>query len=171
MYHKYGYSTPQGKAEIRNFLIPTLHPGAKILDVGAGEGTYYHLLGKDYNWSAVEVWPDTAKYLAGFYNTVYEGNIVDFYYPYDYDLVIFGDVIEHLTVEDAQECIARAKEHSKAILVALPYDMEQGALYGNEAEIHRQTKMTPKIFDERYPGFKLILDYRVHAYYYWSKEA
>ena len=166
----YGMSTSEGKQEIKKFLTPTLHPGAKILDVGAGGGTYYHLLGKQYNWSAVEIWHDTAMYLSKFYNTVFEGSITDFWYHDEYDLVIFGDVIEHLEVEDAQECIARAKQHAKAILIALPYDNPQGAIYGNEAEIHRQTGMTPEIFDERYPGFKLILDYKVHAYYYWTKE-
>ena len=107
-------------------------------------------------------------YLSNLYNTVYEGNITSFWYPCKYDLVIFGDVIEHLEVEDAQECIARAKKNAKAILIALPYDNPQGAIYGNEAEIHRQTGMTPEIFDERYPGFTLVLDYKVHAYYYWE---
>lgn len=149
--------------------MPRLPEHGKILDVGAGEGTYYHLLGKNYDWSAIEIWHDTAIYLSKFYNKVYEGSVVDFWYPEHYDLVIFGDVIEHLTVEDAQECIARAKKNADAILIALPYDMEQGTLYGNEAEIHLQTKMTPEIFNERYPGFELILDYKVHAYYYWSK--
>ena len=167
---KYGYSTKQGKQEIKNFLLPTLHKGDKILDVGPGEGTYYNLLGKDYDWDAVEIWHDTAIYVAKFYNKVYEGSIVDFYYPKEYDLVIFGDIIEHLTVEEAQECIKRAKENAKAILIALPYDMKQGALYGNEAETHLQTGMTPKIFNERYPGFDLVLDYKTHAYYYWHKD-
>lgn len=168
MYH--GMSTSQGKPEIKKFLLEHLKPGDKILDVGAGRGTYHDLLGNDFNWSAVEVWHPTAQYLLSKYNKVYEGSIVDFYYLEDYDLVIFGDVIEHLEVEDAQKVIKHAKEHSKAILIALPYDNEQGPINGNQAEIHRQTKMTPEIFDERYPGFKLILDYKVHAYYYWERE-
>ena len=146
------------------------HNIKQILDVGAGGGTYYHLLGRNYDWTAVEIWHDSAIYLSKFYNKVYEGSIVDFWYHNEYDLVIFGDVIEHLEVKDAQECIARAKNYAKAILIALPYNLSQGVLYGNEAEIHRQTKMTPEIFNERYPGFKLILNYKIHAYYYWTKE-
>ena len=167
---QYGCSTREGKSEIKDFLLSKTPYGSKILDVGAGGATYYFLLGPHYDWDAVEIWHNTALYLSNFYNKVYEGSIVDFYYPEEYDLVIFGDVIEHLEVEDAQECIKRAKENAKAILIALPYDNPQGAIYGNEAEIHRQTGMTPEIFNERYPGFELILDYKVHAYYYWHKD-
>jgi len=46
--HKYGYSYPDGKLEIQSFLWRCLPSKAKILDVGAGGGTYYHLLGPDY---------------------------------------------------------------------------------------------------------------------------
>ena len=166
----YGCSTNEGKQQIKEYLLERIPKGAKILDVGAGGGTYYKLLGKDFDWSAVEIWHNTAFYLSKFYNKVYEGDIINFYYPEEYDLVIFGDVIEHLTVENAQECVKRAKENAKAILIALPYDNPQGVLYGNEAEIHRQTGMTPEIFDERYPGFDLVLDYGKHAYYYWHKD-
>ena len=166
----YGMSTPVGKKEIKFFLQTKLKTGAKILDVGAGGGTYYKLLGKNYDWSAIEIWHDTAIYLSTIYNTVYEGDVINFWYPCKYDLVIFGDVIEHLTVENAQECIERAKKNSKAILIAIPYDSPQGAIYGNEAEKHLQTGMTPEIFNKRYPGFKLILDYKSHAYYYWEAQ-
>ena len=159
----YGCSTPEGKQQIKEYLLERIPKGAKILDVGAGGGTYYKLLGRDFDWTAVEIWHNTVLYLSTFYNKVYEEDIINFYYPEEYDLVIFGDVIEHLTVENAQECIKRAKENAKAILIALPYDNPQGVL-------HRQTGMTPEIFDERYPGFDLVLDYGKHAYYYWHKD-
>lgn len=164
-----GTSTWVGKQEIRKFLLPTLHPKDKILDVGPGGGTYYNLLGPEYEWTAVEIWHETAKYLCETYDHVYEGNILDFWYPEDYDLVIFGDVLEHLTAPDAQECVERAKLHSKAIMIAIPYNYPQDAIYGNEAERHLQTDMTPEIFDERYPGFELIFEYKGYAYYYWKK--
>ena len=166
----YGSSTAEGKQEIKQYLLKRLSKGAKILDVGAGGGTYYNLLGKNFDWSAVEIWHDTAIYLSKIYNTVYEGDIINFYYPEEYDLVIFGDVIEHLTVEDAQECIKRAKKNAKAILIALPYNYPQDELYGNKAERHLQTDMAPEIFNERYPGFELVFDYGKHAYYYWHKD-
>ena len=132
----------------------------------------HKLLGKDFDWSAVEIWHNTAFYLSKFYNKVYEGDIINFYYPEEYDLVIFGDVIEHLEVEDAKLCVERAKKNAKAIMIAVPYDTKQGILYGNEAEIHHQTEMSSEIFDERYPGFKRIvyIPHLQYAYYYWSRE-
>lgn len=166
----YGTSTWCGKGEIKNFLLSKLQPNDKILDVGAGGGTYYNLLGKNYNWSAVEIWHETVQHISQFYNKVYEGNIIDFWYPEEYDLVIFGDVLEHLSVKDAQECVERAKLNSKAIMIAIPYRYKQNELYGNEAERHIQDDLTPEIFDERYPGFQRIFNNDWYAYYYWHKE-
>ncbi len=74
----YGMSTKEGKKEIKKFLLARLPKGAKILDVGAGGGTYYKLLGKDFDWSAIEIWHDTANYLKDFYNTVYEDDVINF---------------------------------------------------------------------------------------------
>lgn len=82
-----------------------LAPDAKILDVGAGGGTYYKLLGPQYNWTAVEIWKESAEYIKQFYNTVYQIDIRDFQYQEDYDLIIFGDILEHLSVEDAKKVL------------------------------------------------------------------
>ena len=36
-----------------------------------------------------------------------------------YDLIIFGDVLEHLSIEDAQKVLAIAEENAKAIMIAV----------------------------------------------------
>lgn len=166
-----GYSNPLGKNEVKNFLQTKLHPGMKILDMGPGQGTYYNLLGSVYEWSGVEIWPAAVKELEGKYKYIYEMDIRNFVYTDYYDLVIFGDVLEHMTVEDAQKCIATAKENADSILIAFPYDTKQGAIYGNDAEIHIQYNSTPEEFDKNYPGFQRIyyLEQYQYAYYYWSK--
>ena len=41
------------------------------------------------------------------------------------------------------------KEHTKAILIAAPYDYAQDEMYGNKAEIHLQSDLTPENFEER----------------------
>lgn len=171
---KMGMSTPLGKTEIVNFIKPMLPVGATILDMGAGEGSYYDYFGTDYDWTAVEIWHDTAEFLKTKYNQVYEQNIVDFKYDKVYDLVIFGAVLEHLTVEDAQKCLIAAKENSNLILIEIPFGLKQGALYGNEHERHIQDTLTPEQFNEYYPGFTMIQRFDsgdLHgAYYYWKKE-
>lgn len=167
----YGCSYPQGKPEIKSFLKSKLHPNDKILDMGAGGGTYWFLLGPDYDWTAVEVWHGTAEYLKDKYNTVCEQDIRDFNYTQDYDLVIFGDVLEHMTTEDAQKVLEKAKEHAKYIMVAIPYNLKQEPLFGNEAERHIQYDLTFDKFNQFYPGFKSV--YQVpnkYGYFFWAKE-
>ena len=170
--HTLGYSTPLGKEEVKEFLEQRLKPGMKILDMGPGQGTYYNLLGPNYNWSGVEIWHPAVEALQDKYNMIYEMDIRDFVYIRHYDLVIFGDVLEHMTIEDAQKCIANAKENADSILIAFPYDLKQGAIYGNEAERHIQYTTTPELFDKYYPGFTRIYYTEEHqyGYYYWSKK-
>ena len=168
---KYGYSYPQGKQEVKNFLQSVLAPDAKICDMGPGGGTYYNLLGNRYNWTGVEIWHETAEYLKDKYNQIYEMDIRNFEYPTDYDLVIFGDVLEHMTVKEAQLVLQKAKSHSHSILVAVPYKLKQEAIYGNNAEVHIQDDLTPEIFNQRYPDFKLIYQIpNLYGYYYWEKK-
>ena len=163
---KYGYSYNYGKDEVKDFLITMLAPDAKILDVGAGGGTYYKLLGPQYNWTAVEVWKESAEYIKQFYNIVYQIDIRDFQYQEDYDLIIFGDVLEHLSVEDAKKVLQNATEHAKSILVAVPYCLPQDALNGNEAERHLQPDLTHDLFNQRYPGFDCIWRNQYYGYYW-----
>lgn len=164
-----GTSTPIGKPETKWFLLPKLQPGMKICDMGAGCGTYYDLLGADYEWTAVEIWHNSAKKLKEKYKYVYEMDICDFYYPEDYDLIIFGDVLEHLPADKAIKCVQDAKKHAHSIMIAIPYCYPQGPLYGNAAEEHLQVDLNEQVFDERYPDFERIYYHNYYAYYYWEK--
>lgn len=152
---EYGFSYPWGKPEITEILLPKLPSGATILDVGAGEGVYKDFLGDNFQWEAVEIWPETANYLKDKYNVVYETDICDFSYPKKYDLIIFGDVIEHLSIPKAKKVLTTAKLFSKIILIAIPYQLKQNMLYGNPSEYHVQSDITLDNFKERYPGFEL----------------
>lgn len=166
-----GYSTPLGKPEVKQFLEQKLRPGMKILDMGPGKGTYYNLLGPDYEWSCVEIWHPAVEELQGKYHYIYEMDIRNFVYVEHYDLVIFGDVLEHMPLKDAQKCVKEAKENANSILIAFPYDLEQGAIYGNEAERHIQYNSSIEEFEKNYPGFQRIYYTEEHqyGYHYWSK--
>lgn len=163
-------SYPYGKADI-NFYIRTILPkDSTCLDVGACDGEYHRLLGDWLTMDAVEVWEPNIELwrLDRQYRMVYHDDIRGLKYG-DYDLVIFGDIIEHLTVEEAQEVLAYAKEHAQVILVAVPYQFEQGAIYGNPYERHLQPDLTHEIFCQRYEGFKLVVHFHNYGYYVWSK--
>lgn len=153
------------KEEVREYL--KRYRGSTILDVGAGCGTYGILLRDYFNEiDAVEVFkPNIERYeLWNIYRSVFNEDIRDFKYGW-YDIIIFGDVLEHLSVEEAREVLRYASQHSKVIIVAVPYCYKQGIEEGNEYEIHKQDDLTDEIMKERYPGLKNLFKNEHYGYY------
>lgn len=155
------------KKEITDYLKQNFDKNATILDVGAGEGTYYNYL-NDYftNIEAVEVFkPNIDNFgLENKYNKVYNANIKDFRYDF-YDIIIFGDVIEHLEVNEAQEVLKYALNRCKEMIIAVPYLNPQGIEEDNIYEIHKQDDLTDEIMKERYPYLKCVLKTDYYGYY------
>ena len=162
-----GTSYKYFKKDVRNYIIDNFKDDIEILDVGSGEGTYYELL-KDYfaNIDGVEVYaPNIEKYeLEKKYRHIYNKDIREFKYK-RYDLVIFGDILEHLETEEAQRVLEYAREHSLEIIVAVPYMYEQGEVGGNKYEIHKQADLTPEKVQERYPYLELLYGNEEYGYY------
>ena len=155
------------KQSIKKYLEDKFDANATILDVGAGEGTYYNLLNKSFaKIDAVEVFkPNIDKYgLIHKYNTVIYGDIKDFEYDF-YNIIIFGDIIEHLDIKDAQNVLKYAYDRCDEMIVAVPYLMEQGIAEDNVYEIHKQDDLTNEIMLERYPMLKLLHKNTRYGYY------
>ena len=161
------YSYEEYKEEIKKHFIDYIPKSTKILDVGAGCGTYSHLL-KPHGFTidCIEIWE---SYISKFnlhehYNKVHIGNILDFdISPYDY--IIMGDVLEHLSSKDGQILIGKIQELNKKCLVAVPYEYEQGAFGGNPYEIHLQSDLTPMKMKNRYPLLDLLYGNNEYGYY------
>lgn len=147
------YSYEYFKSEFYSHLVSNFESDLSILDIGAGCGTYGKLLRKEFsNIDAVEAYEPYIKQfsLDVIYNHVFcidalEVNVL----PYDY--IIMGDIIEHLTYAEAQILTNRIHKMGKKMMVAIPYMMSQGAVGGNDYEIHKQDDLTHKIFLQRYP--------------------
>lgn len=155
-----------GKREIVAW-VNNRFPDATILDVGACDGIWRTIL-PNHTMDAVEAFKPNADRLKG-YRAVYNCDIANFSYDW-YDLIIFGDVIEHMGVEQAQRVLKYAESRCRDMIVAVPYCLKQGEIYGNPYEVHIQDDLTPKIFDDRYPGFEPL--YMVIGYYcYYHKES
>ena len=155
-----------GKIEICSWIRNHFPAEAEILDVGACEGNWAHRLGGDFdNIDAVEAWAPNLENLKGLYRDVYYCDIREFEYDW-YDLIIFGDIIEHLPVEDAQKVLEYAKPRCKDMIIAVPFLYNQGAIYGNPYEVHVQNDLTAENFEERYPGFEVLLNARYDYRYY-----
>lgn len=140
--------------------------GAEILDVGACDGIWRQLL-PEYTMDAVEIHGPNADRLHG-YRKVFRCDVDGLDYKY-YDLIIFGDVIEHMAVEKAQRVLAYARPRCRDMVVAVPFLYPQDAFGGNPWEKHLQPDLTAEIFAARYPGFSVLCDTGLN-YCYYHKE-
>lgn len=153
-----GTSHPWGKPETYAYIKSHFPTNTPILDVGAGCGTYAHLLGvHGYDdIDAVEAFaPNIARFkLAKFYKQVYLADILSFQPTRRYPLVIFGDVLEHLTREEALSVLRNFA--SSTCIVSIPWSLKQDAIYGNPYEVHKQPDVTPAIVKEFYKPLHTI---------------
>ena len=146
--------------------------GSTCLDVGACDGYWYNRLKDWFIMDAVEIHQPNIDYhhLHDKYRTVYCADIADLAYDW-YDLIIFGDVIEHMPVDRAQKAIEYAELRCRDMLIIVPFLYRQGPIYGNQYEVHLQEDLTPELFDKRYPGFQCICRPLPNYAYYVKKES
>lgn len=142
---------------------------AHVLDVGAGQGKYRILLRDFPNVDGVEIHEKTVDRhdLTSIYRHVYVGDVCALLATFDvatehrdaghYDLMIFGDVLEHIAVDHAQTAIRRALRVAHEVLVIVPYLYPQEPHDDNEYQRHIQDDLTPELMCNRYPGLRLIM--------------
>ena len=166
----------EGKLEVIQYVL-SLEPES-ILDVGACDGKWAQLLraaGYEGRLDACEAFKPNAAKILELYDNVFVGDIANYYYsPEAYDVIIFGDVIEHMTVESASWVLTYAKCRAEQdIIVGVPFQYKQGELYGNPWERHIQDDLTPEIFEERYGriGFEMFVRPRGDYAYYRMRRA
>lgn len=157
------YSYPHFKYEVKIHLEGTIQKGQRVLDVGPGSGTYARLCDR-IPMDAVEIHaPYLRRFNLGiFYQKVYLGDIRTFDVA-NYDYIILGDVLEHLTFQEARAVLDRIAD--KRFLVAVPYTLPQGEWEGNKYETHHQDDLTPEIMAERYPELRLLIGNSDYGYY------
>jgi 2-polyprenyl-3-methyl-5-hydroxy-6-metoxy-1,4-benzoquinol methylase len=138
--------------EIAHLVRTHVSPDMNILDIGAGWGKYKILL-PEYQMDAVEVWTPYIEQnrLDAIYANIFNGNVADYDWPRLYGVIIFGDVLEHIPVPQAQHAIQMACQRSAQVLVATPFEMPQCAVDGNSHEEHVQEDLTKEVMAQRYP--------------------
>ena len=156
-----------GKPEMIEWIKGHFQKGETCLDVGACDGKWSDLLSGYLTIDAIEIFaPNIHKHkLTDKYRTVYCGDIRGFKYGQEYDLIIFGDVLEHMTVEDAQAVLKYALPRCRDLIVDVPYQWVNRANYGNKYEIHLQDDLTPELVKQRYPELKPFRIYDRYGYY------
>jgi len=135
-------------------LIRKINP-RKILDAGSGFGRW-GMLSREFlevwdgkihsqDWNlqidSVEVYNRNIEdYYKYFYTNTYNTDIYDFVNSTDefYDLIIIGDMLEHLDKDRAYDVLSKCIDISRFVILNIPLGKywEQEALYGNDYERH-----------------------------------
>lgn len=113
-----------------------------VVDVGAGGGAnleFYRPWMPQSEWTCIEAWE---PYVERFeLNVRYAECIVSDVRNMELpkaDLYIFGDVLEHMTKEQARQVWGRARMAAKVLIINMPVvHYEQDALHGNPFEVHQ----------------------------------
>lgn len=155
-----------GKREVVEWICQNFSKGSTCLDVGACDGKWSDLLGNYLIMDGIEIFePNITKHkLEKKYHNIFNADVRGFQYRH-YDLVIFGDVLEHMTVEDAQKVLNYAMPRCRDLIVAVPFQWVNRSHYGNPFEFHVQDDLTPELVKERYPDLKPFLVFDRYGYY------
>lgn len=171
---------PTSDAENKDWardIVTALNPRT-VVDIGPGEGTYSDLLRgslPDSRFLCIEAWgPYITEYdLWGKYNHVVVGDIrhTDLHsVEYAPNLVIIGDVLEHMLKDEARSTLKRLQAWADAVLVCVPIvHHEQAAFDGNWFEIHRDHWAADEVRAELGAGVVDEKVGRVLAYFLWSR--
>lgn len=141
-----GGSVRNGKETIVNW-VKTLENVNTIVDVGAGSGTYYNLFVEEFGmlknarWIGLEVWkPAIEKWgIDKVYSSVIneDARTFDWTKVSNIDLVIMGDVLEHMKKEEAMALVDKVLDHSRYGIISIPVKhWPQGAINDNPYEVH-----------------------------------
>jgi predicted TPR repeat methyltransferase len=141
------YSLKSGKAETLAWF-QTNEPTIKtVVDIGPGSGTYVKLIREDAKccvdatWIGVEIWK---PYIEEFkleqrYTQVLNQDVrtVD-WTALNPDVVIAGDVLEHMTKQDAVALVDRILAVAKTLIVSIPirHMPQDEHTYPNPHEAH-----------------------------------
>ena len=128
----------------------------RVLDVGVGFGRW-GIIVREFcdvwfgrvlpeQWSVyiegIEVFePNISPYHKYFYNKIHIGDALDIIPGIDelWDVVIFGNIIEHFTRDEGERLLRWSIDHSKYVIVNVPLgdDWQQEEMYNNPYERHK----------------------------------
>mgnify|MGYP003813950643 FL=1 len=132
------FSSTSGKKYIKQ-VVEQLNP-KRILDIGAGCGTYSKLFRKpEQHWTAIEIWrPYIDKYkLWNFYDKIIETDIRKWVTHERWDVAFAGDILEHMSVDEAQMVLAKLMHIADVVIVSIPLGYyPQDEYDGNPYEKH-----------------------------------
>jgi len=145
-----------------------------ILDVGTGSGVLEEIVRKNFERSiridGIEAW---APYVEEFrlmerYDNLF--NVDARQWPaWDYDLVMFGDVLEHMSESDSVKLWDQMSKQAKNAIITIPIiHYPQGASFGNPYEIHHEEDWNTERILKTFKGIKEYKEFEITGAY-WAE--
>jgi hypothetical protein len=142
-----GYSLRGGKPETAEWFRQNQQNITRVIDIGAGSGTYVKLIKQEFDlchnseWTAVEAWKEYINQfeLEKLYDSVINQDVrtLDWEKLGHFSVAIAGDVLEHMTKEEAVVLVDKILDHADTLIVSIPIVyMPQDAVEGNPYEVH-----------------------------------
>lgn len=131
-----GDSMLQGK-KFTYDIINHLKPETGI-DIGCGSGIYARMF-PELHWTGIEIWePYVDRFsLDRLYERFILADAREWNPDCKYDIAIAGDVLEHMTKEEAKSLLYKLKSCSSTVIISLPIVyFPQNELEGNPYERH-----------------------------------
>lgn len=131
------FSSEAGKASIA-WALSRIPVPKTALDIGCGEGTYAKMFPK-LQWTGVEIWePYIETYsLKALYPSLQIADAREWDTDEHFDVCFLGDVLEHMTKEEAQAVVEKAKRWADTVVISIPLGhYPQGEYAGNPHETH-----------------------------------
>ena len=137
-------SVLRGKDWVEDFYREHKDEVNSVLDVGCGRGIWAGCLKSvkpQAIWHGIEIWrPYVVKYkknLDRLYDKIFVEDAINFNYDRGYDFIIMGDVLEHMTLDNAKKVVKNAINHSKYICASMPLGNDpHPAEHGNPYQEH-----------------------------------
>jgi len=132
------YSSNDGKQHIKNILSRVRKD--KVLDIGVGSGTYAKMLPSS-DVTGIEIWsPYIEKFeLDKIYKKliIQDARTVDYEKLGHFDLAIAGDVLEHMSEDEAREIVRKIRLIADTVIISIPIGhYPQSEVEGNPYEAH-----------------------------------
>ena len=158
-------SAKEGKNVIFNWIAEVPDPMSRVLDLGVGKGTYSRLFRKhssklsNAHWIGVEAWePYINEFnLRSRYHEIINKDIrlLDYDSFKPIDVTFAGDVLEHITKEEAINVVDKVLSICPRLVISIPIiHYPQDALNGNHYEIHVKDDWSHKEILETFPQIK-----------------
>ncbi len=148
-----------------------------VVDIGAGCGTYAKIMRTEPrtdHWTGIEAWqPYLGQFdLPALYDEILVADARHLSWPtYQADLVIAGDVLEHMTSVDAAQLISRIQFAAKNLIVSIPVlHLPQDAVNGNPHERHIDHWHAAQMARQLGPGVVDSWVGDVLAYFWWNRD-